>query len=331
MNSCRSGCENDPPRFGRRARGAFTLVELLVVIAIIGVLVSLLMPAVQAVRESARKTACQNHLKQIGTAFHLHHDLHRHWPTGGWGFRWAGDPDRGFGGDQPGGWIFNVLPFIEQQNVRDMAKGTAGAQKSAATAAMLQLPVALFYCPSRRAVDLYEYGEKKFPLYNADPVARAAKSDYAVNGGHQPVDGGPGPPSGSLADLQSYSWPPLLQATGVCFVRSRFRMADIKDGLSHTCLVGEKYLSIDGAGTAIGDDQAMYIGDDADVRRWTYQPPARDHLQFSDPHRFGGPHRSGCQIVFCDGSVGTVSFTVDADVFRQMGHRKDGRPAGGSD
>ena len=86
----------------RRRRFAFTLVELLVVIAIIGILVALLLPAIQAAREAARRATCVNQLKQIALAWQLHHDTHKFFPSGGWGYRYMADPDRGFGEKQPG-------------------------------------------------------------------------------------------------------------------------------------------------------------------------------------------------------------------------------------
>src|SRR5687768_6477407 len=88
-----------------RPRG-FTLVELLVVIAIIGILVALLLPAVQAARESARRTQCKNHLKQLSLAFLTHENTYGYFPSGGWGWVWTGDPDLGSGERQPGGWAY---------------------------------------------------------------------------------------------------------------------------------------------------------------------------------------------------------------------------------
>src|SRR6476659_9581645 len=99
---------------GHRATRAFTLVELLVVIAIIGILVALLLPAVQAARESARRQQCSNHLKQLALGALNHEQTHQTFPTGGWGWFWVGDADRGFKRDQPGGWIYNLLPYVEE-------------------------------------------------------------------------------------------------------------------------------------------------------------------------------------------------------------------------
>ena len=103
----------------RRVRG-FTLVELLVVIAIIGILVALLLPAIQAAREAARRNACKNQLKQLALGCMNYESSIKHLPSGGWGSKWLGDADRGSGPNQSGGWIYNILPFIEQQNLHDM-------------------------------------------------------------------------------------------------------------------------------------------------------------------------------------------------------------------
>src|SRR3954452_6650127 len=129
----------------------FTLVELLVVIAIIGVLVALLLPAVQAAREAARRSQCANNLKQVGLALQNHHDAFKYLPSGGWGWKWMADPDRGSGEKQPGSWAYTILPFMEAQAIHDIGKGTTGAAKKDALARLASTPLSGYYCPSRRA------------------------------------------------------------------------------------------------------------------------------------------------------------------------------------
>src|SRR5262245_28766217 len=124
----------------RTRESGFTLVELLVVIAIIGVLVALLLPAVQAAREAARRTQCTNNVKQIGLAFHNHADINGHLPTGGWGWGWVGDADLGTGKNQTGSWPFNILPYIEQKTIYDMSGGSPGQPKQDALTRMVQTP-----------------------------------------------------------------------------------------------------------------------------------------------------------------------------------------------
>ena len=118
---------NHRPRKFIAAPPGFTLVELLVVIAIIGILVSLLLPAVRSRAKRRAQAQCKNNLKQLVDAAVNHTAIQGHFPTGGWGWGWAGDPNRGFHRDQVGGWAYNSLPYLEQQPLHDMGKGAADA------------------------------------------------------------------------------------------------------------------------------------------------------------------------------------------------------------
>ena len=135
----------------RTIRQAFTLVELLVVIAIIGILVALLLPATQSAREAARRSQCKNNLRQIALACISHENTHKRFPYGGWSFGWMGDPDRGVGPQQPGGWIYTTGPFLEEQAVFNIGAGLPWAQKKVALAKQMAAAVPVFNCPSRRA------------------------------------------------------------------------------------------------------------------------------------------------------------------------------------
>src|SRR4051794_15733543 len=253
-----------------RSRG-FTLVELLVVIAIIGIPVALLLPAIQAAREAARRSQCVNNLKQIGLACLNHTDTHRHFPSGGWGYDWTADANRGYGAEQPGSWIYNILDFVEEGNLRTLGKSlaTTSAGFQSASITLHQTPVAVFNCPSRRAARIYPspWGPPGNQPICEQPwladIARqgVAKSDYAANAGDSREFAGDNfcRPK-SYATIDPTKWTPTnvckktgnaqddanvqFCQSGIIYYRSALKTSQITDGTSKTYMVGEKWLPI---------------------------------------------------------------------------------------
>ena len=309
---------------------AFTLVELLVVITIIGILIALLLPAVQAAREAARRMQCSNNLKQLGLGCLNHEQNFGHLPTGGFGCWWIGDPDLGFDRNQPGGWVFNVLPFIELENVRNLASGLQGNAKRAALATMNSTPISMLNCPSRRPAMAYPYPYPSAPIpRNADFSSNIAKADYAANAGDGPWGPDAGYPTGDSTDSTGSEG----TETGVIYQRSMTDMARISDGTSYTYLLGEKYLNPDYylTGQDNGDDQSAYVGYDVDTCRWTRYIPWQDVPGVLQYYSFGSPHAGGYNVVFCDGSVSSISYSIDAEIHRRLGNREDGLPVDGGE
>ncbi|MBN1591029.1 MAG: DUF1559 domain-containing protein, partial [Pirellulales bacterium] len=171
----------------RTNRAAFTLVELLVVIAIIGILIALLLPAVQMAREAARRATCSNHLKQLGLAALAHESAHGYYPTGGWGWKWIGDPDRGFGLSQPGGWLYNILPYLEANELHERGAGQPSTTKGVSLRLLLKERVDLYNCPSRRGGDetvmISLYNGAYYHNIDHSADVPESKTDYAVNVG----------------------------------------------------------------------------------------------------------------------------------------------------
>jgi prepilin-type N-terminal cleavage/methylation domain-containing protein len=315
----------------RNTTAGFTLIEMLVVIAIIGVLVALLLGSVYMVREAARRTECRNHLKQLGIAVASHVSAFGRYPSNGWGHLWIGDPDRGTGKEQPGGWIYNILPYIEHKALRVQGRGLPPDEKGQELAKLTQTPLPLLLCPSR-ATPLLSPAEEKWKPRNAPWVPMVAKSDYAINGGdyytESSVFEGPNPLEDG--DSGNSNWADAPKLSGVSFQRSEIQPGAILDGESQTYLIGEKNVCRSqyyGCGDE-GYNESLYIGSAIDITRWVADPPRRDADEYSDADSlcFGSPHVQGCHFVFCDGAVRTISFAIDPETHRRLGNRHDRLP-----
>ena len=272
-----------------RIRLGFTLVELLVVIAIIGILVGLLLPAVQAAREAARRIQCSNQIKQLGLAFHNHHDQFKHFPSGGWD--WDSPPTYtsgapAVGATQRAGWAFQLLPFIEANNTWQAGPEVAIGQ-----------PNSVFFCPSRRGPQVVSTSDSYVPQVNGGTLKHAL-CDYA----------------GSNRD-----------GSGVIKRFTPRRFSDITDGTSNTLVIGEKRLNLRLLGSPQDDDNEGYTaGWNSDTLRSTEKAPLPDFMGLGDgDDRFGSSHATVFQIALADGSVRSVSYSVDKRTFEWLGDIDD--------
>jgi prepilin-type N-terminal cleavage/methylation domain-containing protein/prepilin-type processing-associated H-X9-DG protein len=215
-------------------RPAFTLIELLVVIAIIAVLIALLVPAVQKVREAAARATCANNLKQIGLALHSYHDANKKFPPGyvDGNTNPASTPDNDLG---PGwGWASFLLPYLEQTGVYNQINFSQKVG-TGVNAQVSQLPLTIFQCPT----DPYQ---QAFPVYDSsftNPIAIVAHGNYVgCNGWEECFNNAGGAAQGGGSDGLSGGY--AQAGNGLFYRNSRYRVADVTDGLSNTIFVGER-------------------------------------------------------------------------------------------
>jgi prepilin-type N-terminal cleavage/methylation domain-containing protein len=304
-------------------RCGFTLIELLVVIGIIGMLVALILPAVQQAREAARRTEFRNHLRQLAQAIHNHKSSFQKLPSGGWGWQWVGEPGRGTGVKQPGGWIYQILPHVEQAIYRKLGSGEPDAVRRVTLGDLTQVTLPLLRCPTRPAPS-QSNSNPGFPWKNAELQPEMGRTDYAGNAGDLYGLSTGGPNTLAQGDDGTFPWPDTSDQNGVFFLRSEIGWKDVVDGLSNTYLIGEKRVSINNYGGYAdrGYDESPFCGSDIDIQRWTELPLIADSTTV-EWTAFGSAHSGVVHMAMCDGAVRSLSVSLDRETHRRLGNRKD--------
>ncbi len=316
-------------------------------IAIIGILVAILLPAINAAREAARRTQCRNNLKQLGLAANSCLSATKSFPTGGWGWGWAGDPNYGTGVAQPGGWMYQLLPFIEEGHVWSLGKGLQGAARGNAIKQAVGVAIPIYFCPSRRNAQLVRWSHTTNyrNLINAgvgfpDMVGR---NDYVSCSGTVGRDNEPYGPNqfkegqdciaGITADIPAGgTWAgtnKVLNGITVLPLCGLIGPKKIPDGVANTILYGEKYINmvrIDDPNNLNDNDQGWNLGYDRDIMRFTDQQPIGDYNDNVERHTaFGSSHKDGSHYSMADGSVHMLAYDVDVITFQRLGMRNDRR------
>jgi len=289
-------------------RPAFTLVELLVVIAIIGVLIALILPAVQAAREAARRTQCQNNLRQLALAVQTHHDARGAFPTG-----------RDSKGKLAVSWAFHLLPYLEQSAIhRAFRKGVEVDHDDNAMA--MRTPVATFFCPSRRAPAAdRDFDNDDLPTLKPGV---AAGGDYAANVGDEMDNDG--------ADGFD------AEEAGPIYTRSKINARHVTDGLSNTFVIGEKFITelvapdeeppAPGREHAYRGDSAIFAGDSLEtILRTADEGFPESGPDDDDDERFGSEHGQQSHFAFLDGSVRLIQHDIEEEAYEFMGIIADGQ------
>jgi prepilin-type N-terminal cleavage/methylation domain-containing protein len=281
-------------------RNAFTLVELLVVIAVIGILIALLLPAVQAARETARRCSCCNNMKQIGLALHMHHDTYGRMPAGWQAYDSAGRPH--WIGEPGWGWAAKLLPFLEQANVEKNLIDYRLSITDAANARARVFPISTYRCPT-------DFGNAVF--LNVDEHEHEGASHHDIELATANYVGVFG--KKSVHDCDALLPGQTCLGDGAFYHNSALRFAEITDGLSHTFVVGERSSQLDYS-TWVGVPSGCECAPARVVGTATYSPNSReDHT-----HNFSSMHPSGTHFLSGDGSVRLVPETIDQAVYQAL-------------